>query len=84
MLLKTSLLLLIGTSSAFQCHECLGKMSDIENPRFYKEWEKIVEVSDFNIKKDSICSEKEDLGHISTCQNSNCAFIEIKETTGKY
>ena len=85
MLLKTSLLLLIGMSSAFQCHECIGKASDISNPRLHKKWVDTVKVFSLNNEMDTICSKKEDLGDISTCQHSKtCAFIEIKETIGKY
>ena len=91
-----------GASSALQCHECMGKKEDIKNPRLYKEWQDFRVFykgaastvgtlgTDFNIKSDSICSEKEDLGQISTCPNSynQCAYIEfkdeqIKETGGK-
>ena len=72
-------------SSALQCHECMGKASGILNPRLKKKWEVIVQVSGVNSKMDTICSKKKDLGHISTCQRSKtCAFIEIKETIGKY
>ena len=72
-------------SSAFQCHECIGKASDISNPRLHKKWVDTVKVFSLNNEMDTICSKKEDLGHLSTCQHSRtCAFIEIKETIGKY
>ena len=90
MLLKISLLLFIGTSSALQCHECIGKKLDVINPRLKEGWEDFVAIFFITDKKiDSICSNKEDLGHISTCLNDRCAYIEFKdknmeEATGKH
>ena len=92
MLLKISLLVFIGTSSALQCHECIGKKLDIINPRLKEGWEDLLPTLSISINKiDSICSNKEDLGHISTCSNDQktCAYIEFKdeemeEATGKH
>ena len=90
MLLKISLLVFIGTSSALQCHECLGKKEDIKNPRLEEKWQDFAATSDY-LKYDSICSHKEDLGQISTCPSSHghCAYIEfkdeeMKEKSGKH
>ena len=93
MLLKISLLVFIGTSSALQCHECIGKKMDIINPRLKEGWGwGLFFFFSISINKiDSICSNKKDLGHISTCSNDQktCAYIELKdeemeEATGKH
>ena len=86
------LLAFLGTSSALQCHECIGTKSDIINPRLKEGWDYFVAIQGISINKiDSICSNNKDLGHISTCSNDRkkCGYIEFKdeemeETTGKH